>query len=80
MKNCQECAGVCCVAQELLAFLRKQRSWLGAQWAGSAGGAGSEGRGAGPGLLSQLMGALLKCSDPEVARPPSACHFFWRSG
>ncbi len=55
--------------QELRPYLQSHRSWLSGLWASSSNSASFESRKEQALLLSQLLGSLLKCCNPEVGRP-----------
>lgn len=55
--------------QELRSYLQSHRSWLSGLWTASGGTPSFEGRQEQAVLLSQLLGSLLKCCDPEVSLP-----------
>ena len=52
--------------QELQPYLQSHRSWLSGLWASSSNSASFESRKEQALLLSQLLGSLLKCCNPEV--------------
>ena len=54
--------------QELRPYLQSHRSWLSGLWASSSNSASFESRKEQALLLSQLLGSLLKCCNPEVMR------------
>lgn len=52
--------------QELRPYLQSHRSWLSGLWTSSSNSASFESRKEQALLLSQLLGSLLKCCNPEV--------------
>ena len=52
--------------QELRPWLQSHRSWLGGLWTSSSNSASFESRKEQALLLSELLGSLLKCCNPEV--------------
>ena len=52
--------------QELRPYLHSHRSWLSGLWTSSSNSASFESRKEQALLLSQLLGSLLKCCNPEV--------------
>ena len=53
--------------QELQPYLQSHRSWLSGLWASSSNSASFESRKEQAVLLSELLGSLLRCCDPEVS-------------
>lgn len=60
---------MCVGPQELQPYLQSHRSWLSGLWASSSNSASFESRKEQALLLSQLLGSLLKCCNPEVGHP-----------
>lgn len=54
--------------QELRPWLQSHRSWLSGLWTSSSNSASFESRKEQALLLSELLGSLLKCCNPEVRR------------
>jgi hypothetical protein len=52
--------------QELRPWLQSHRSWLSGLWTSSSNSASFESRKEQALLLSELLGSLLKCCNPEV--------------
>ena len=52
--------------QELQPYLQSHRSWLSGLWTSSSNSASFESRKEQALQLSQLLGSLLKCCNPEV--------------
>ena len=56
----------CMLLQELQPYLQSHRSWLSGLWTSSSNSASFESRKEQALQLSQLLGSLLKCCNPEV--------------
>lgn len=57
--------------QELRPYLQSHRAWLSGLWASSSNSASFEARKEQALLLSQLLGSLLKCCNPEACAVPA---------